>query len=266
MSAVSRAVAADGARIAWSEYGAGPPLLLIAGQAVDSTVWDAVVPDFARYFRVLTFDHRGIGRSETGTDEAYQTRSFASDAAAVLDAAGAGRAHVYGHSMGGRVAQWLAIDHAPRVGALVLGATTAGDERGVRRSARVNADLASGDSNRLARLFFSDGQNRPEAAAFFAQTASRHARRLHRQASRAHDAWDDIGRIAAPTLVIHGIDDELTPPGSARMLADRIPHAELALLAGARHGYYLDHPAATEIVTGFLRHHSLGRAARGEAR
>lgn len=126
----STARTADGARLAWRSRGGGEPLLLISGQAVDATAWDAVIPDLSRRFRVITFDHRGIGRSEPGADEAYTTRSFARDAAAVLDAAGVDRAHIYGHSMGGRVAQWLAIDHAPRVGALVLGATTGGDDRG----------------------------------------------------------------------------------------------------------------------------------------
>jgi pimeloyl-ACP methyl ester carboxylesterase len=111
--------------------------------------------------------------------------------------------------MGGRVAQWVAIDHGSRIGALVLGATTAGDERGVPRTTQASADLASGDPHRLARLFFRDEQTRPDAAAFFDLRTSRHIRRLHRQASLGHDAWDELGRITASTLVIHGTDDEL---------------------------------------------------------
>jgi pimeloyl-ACP methyl ester carboxylesterase len=112
--------------------------------------------------------------------------------------------------MGGRVAQLLAIDHTPRVGALVLGATTAGDERGFPRTAQATADLTSGDPQRLARLFFRDEE-------------------LHRHASRTHDAWDVLDKITAPTLVIHGTDDELTPPENARLIAGRIPGAELEL-------------------------------------
>lgn len=247
----------DGAGIAWRSTGEGEPLLLVSGQAVDSSSWDSVAPAFAESFRVITFDHRGTGRSEGGTDEAYSTRSFARDALAVLDDAGVDRAHVYGHSMGGRVAQWLAIDAPDRVAALVLGATTAGDEGGVPRSPEATADLASGDPDRLARLFFADGHRREDAEAFFDQKATTRAKRLHRQASRAHDTWDLLGQISEPTLVIHGADDEMTPPGNAEVVAERIPDSRLVLLPGARHGYYLEHPEATEVVVDFLG----GRAA-----
>ena len=244
----------DGAGIAWCSTGEGEPLLLISGQAVDSSAWDAVVPTFAESFRVITVDHRGTGESEPGTDEAYSTRSFARDALAVLDHAGVDRAHVYGHSMGGRVAQWLAIDSPDRVASLVLGATTAGDEGGVPRSAAATADLASGDADRLARLFFVDAGRRADAEAFFDQKASARAKRLHRRASRAHDTWDLLGRIVAPTLVIHGADDAMSPAGNAELMAERIPDSRLALLPGARHGYYLEHPAASDVVIDFLRH------------
>lgn len=150
------------------------------------------------------------------------------------------------------MAQWLAIDAPDRVAALVLGASTAGDEGGVPRSPEATADLASGDPDRLARLFFADGHRREDAEAFFDQKAMTRARHLHRQASRTHDTWDLLGQISAPTLVIHGADDEMTPPGNAELVAERIPESRLALLPGARHGYYLEHPEATEVVVDFL--------------
>lgn len=253
------ALAPDGARIAYRRRGAGEPLLLISGQAVDSSAWEDLIPALSAHHRVITFDHRGTGGSDPGDDGRYATRSFAEDAVAVLDAVGVSRAHVYGHSMGGRIAQWLAIDHPDRVASLVLGATTGGDARGVRRSAQATADLASGDPARLAPLFFRD-EPPSGAAAFFAPGASRHARRLHLAASRAHDAWDLLDRIAAPTLVIHGADDEMTPPGNAELLAERIPGARLALLDGARHGYQLEHPEATPRVLAFLHAHPLDGA------
>jgi pimeloyl-ACP methyl ester carboxylesterase len=93
------AVGADGAQLAWTAEGRGEPLLLIAGQATGADGWNPVVPELARTFRVIRFDHRGVGRSAEGDPGAYSTRLFAADAAAVLDAAGADRAHVYGHSM-----------------------------------------------------------------------------------------------------------------------------------------------------------------------
>jgi pimeloyl-ACP methyl ester carboxylesterase len=139
------AVALDGTPIAWTDAGTGSPLLLISGQGVDSSAWDGVLPAFAADHRVIVFDHRGTGASGAGDESGYTTRGFARDAVAVLDAAGVGRAHVYGHSMGGRVAQWLALDAPERVASLVLGATTAGDLGGSPRSAAASADLASGE-------------------------------------------------------------------------------------------------------------------------
>ena len=247
----------DNAGIAWRSVGAGEALLLISGQAVDSTSWDAVIPALSEHYRVITFDHRGTGHSEAGEDESYSTRSFALDALAVLDDAGVSRAHIYGHSMGGRVAQWIAIDHPERVASLTLGATTAGDKRGVARSPQATSDLASGDPDRLARLFFRDGQRRDDAAAFFHQTATVHSKRLHFAASRGHDTWDLLSGITAPTLVIHGSDDEMTPPANAERIAATIPGAELQLLRGARHGYYLDDVNATAAVLEFLRRHPI---------
>jgi pimeloyl-ACP methyl ester carboxylesterase len=255
MTGVARA--ADGAGIAWSESGRGDALLLISGQSVDHTAWDAIVPTLAQRFRVITFDHRGTGRSDPGLDGSYTTRVFAQDAIAVLDDVGADRTHVYGHSMGGRIAQWLAIDYPTRVASLVLAATTAGDARGVRRSSEAAADLASGDPDRLARQFFRDGQRHPGAGAFFDRTTSRHVKRLHFQASRDHDTWDLLSRIAAPTLVIHGTSDQIAAPSNAERIATLIPDAELHLLPDARHGLHIDTPAATEIVIDFLGRHPI---------
>ena len=120
------ALASDGAELAWAEEGAGEPLLLIAGQATGMTGWGPTAEALARHFRVIRFDHRGIGRSSKGNADRYTTKSFAADAIAVLQAARVDAAHVYGHSMGGRVAQWVAIDHPHRVRALVLAATSGG--------------------------------------------------------------------------------------------------------------------------------------------
>lgn len=252
--------AADGARLAWRAVGSGEPLLLVSGQAVDSRSWNTLVPALSKTFRVITFDHRGTGNSEPGNEDHYSTRSFARDAIVILDAAEAPRAHVYGHSMGGRVAQWMALDDPDRVASLVLGATTAGDARGVSRSAEATADLVSGDPDRHAALFFRSGVPVAGSEAFFEQRSSRHTRRLHLAASRAHDTWEKLGRITVPTLVIHGSDDRMTPPGNAERLAAGIPGAELVLRAGARHGYYLDDPGSTEVVVDFFRRHPIGHA------
>ncbi len=144
------ATADDGTAIAWEERGTGVPLLLIAGQATGARGWGRFADRLARDFRVLRFDHRGIDASAEADPAAYSTRLFAADALAVLDAAGVSAAHVLGHSMGGRVAQWLAAEEPGRVRRLVLVATTAGDRSaghapGDPAGASGDAAAASGD-------------------------------------------------------------------------------------------------------------------------
>lgn len=244
------AIAEDGARIAYEDGGAGPPLLLIAGQAQDRHLWALVRPQLSAHHRVIAYDHRGTGDSDKPDDKPYATRSFARDAVAVLDAAGVPRAHVYGFSMGGRIAQWLAIDHAARVAGLVLGATTPGNAHGVRRPPEVDPELASGDPVRLLPYLVSPAWARANTAFLRANAAAgarvpAAARRRHFEASEAHDAWDRLPDITAPTLIVHGTDDQVNVPANAERLAARIPGAQLHWVAGARHAYVWEHAEAS---------------------
>ena len=254
---------ADGVNLYYETLGAGPPLLLLAGQSCDHREWERVAQDFAAQFRVIVWDYRGTGQSDKPTTSAYSTRGFATDAAAVLDEVGVERAHVYGVSMGGRVAQWLAIDHAHRLGALVLGATTPGNTHGVGRPIRVDQALRSGDTQVLLETSFTPtwiAANRMLAhsiAALWEAPLPAAVRRLHYQASETHDTWDALPHIHCPTLVIHGSDDEVNLAANARLLAQRIPGAKLELLAGARHGYFEEmREASFGIVRDFLQCHS----------
>lgn len=252
---LKKAVAPDGAELAWAEEGQGEPLLLVAGQATGMVGWDPVVPGLARSFRVIRFDHRGIGASTEGRAENYSTRAFAADAVAVLDAAGIGRAHVYGHSMGGRVAQWMAVDFPSRVASLVLAATSAGDAGGAGRDPSVTAALVSGDPARMAPLFFSPAwarANPAAASAFFRVQASAAVKSRHFRASRLHDAWDVLASIQAPALIIHGSEDALAPVANAVMMADRIPNSQLIQVDGGRHGLHLDDSRVQTWIEDFL--------------
>jgi pimeloyl-ACP methyl ester carboxylesterase len=257
------ATAPDGTRLFFETLGEGPPLLLISGQAFDHHMWDGVREDFAPFHRVIVYDHRGIGRSHHPDQPApldWSTRGFAQDAIAILDALGLPDAHVYGFSMGGRIAQWLAIDHPTRVRSLVLGATTPGNAHGARRPASTDTVLASGDATGLMDLMVSRAwrARHPEWLAMMAERACHpmppQAQRQHYLASEGHDAWALLPTIAAPTLVIHGTADLINPCANAALLASRIPGARQHLLEGVRHGYFWEaREEASAVVLDFLK-------------
>ncbi|TWE13203.1 alpha/beta fold hydrolase [Rudaeicoccus suwonensis] len=245
----------DGAEIYWESHGSGPVLLLVAGQACSGRCWESLVPQLSDQHRVLLFDHRGVGRSTSGDLSGTTTRSFATDVVTLLDHVGAQSVSVFGHSMGGRISQWLAVDHPERVERLVLASTTGGDRRGVQRDPAISAQLAYGDMAAMARLSLTDAfrEQHPDVVdAFVNNTLTPAARRAHFEASRDHDAWDAVHRITAPTLVIHGQNDQLTPPGNAQLLAERIPQVSLIIEPGQRHCAHLESDRLQHEVIEFL--------------
>ena len=256
---------ADGTRIAFDVDGAGEPLLLLAGQANSRRWWNPVRPDLATGYRTIALDAAGTGHSEAPGGAGYSTRSFAADAVAVLDAVGVERAHVYGTSMGGKVAQWLAIDHPRRVAALVLGCTTPGGPEALVAGPDTVGPLAGPTEQArraLAELMVTprwlDLHPHGADTVLGDDTMTAAARRGHRRASARHDASAEIGRITAPTLVLHGTDDAFCPAGNAELLAAGVPGARLALFEGARHAYFLEHRReASGRVLGFLDGHPL---------
>ena len=244
------ATAEDGTPLAYWAAGSGTPVLFVAGQAVDHHSWQLAAPPLADGRRLIVFDHRGTGLS--GSAGPFTTRDLADDARAVLDAADVDRAHVVGHSMGGRVAQWLAVDRPERVHRLVLAATTAGDRHGPPRDPAADAALRSGDTAVLAGLFFPESWDLREFDRLLSVTDDPRDRARHFRASRSHDCLDQLAGITARTLVLHGAADRLTPPGHARVLAAHLPNARLALVRDARHGILLDGGPGAQIVRDFL--------------
>ncbi|GAA3654089.1 alpha/beta fold hydrolase [Microbacterium marinilacus] len=245
------AVAPDGTPIAYWTSGEGDPLLLIAGQAVDHTSWCVAAELLQPGRRLITFDHRGIGESGLGAPGRYDTRLFAEDVVAVLDHAGVERADVIGHSLGGRVAQWLAADAPTRVRRLVLASTSAGDAHGASRSPAADVALRSGQPSRIAEVFFT--RDPAWFAHLLAIGGDPNARGRHFRASRRHDSLAELHRIVAPTLILHGAADEIAPVDHARLLHDRIADAELAILPGARHGIVLEGGHGALLADRFLR-------------
>jgi pimeloyl-ACP methyl ester carboxylesterase len=223
-----------------------PPLLLLPGQANSHAWWDGLRAPFAERFRTITFDYRGTGATEAPDGE-WTTALFADDAAAVLDQVGAARAAVYGASMGGRIAQMLALRHPQRVSALALACTTPGGPHAVERSREVRRMLAQSDRAKrraaLIELFYTPAW-RGETHLLGDPGMTPAAQRRHLRVSAGHDAWDELPQIAVPTLVLHGDQDRMAPVENGRLLAWRIPDARLRITAGGRHGFF-DEFAAT---------------------
>jgi pimeloyl-ACP methyl ester carboxylesterase len=250
-------------RLHWEDSGgSGPPVLLIMGLGMNATGWWRTIPVLSD-FRVLSFDNRGVGRSER-VPGPYTVAQMADDAVSVLDAAGVEAAHVYGISLGGMIAQEVALRHPSRVRALVLGATTPGGEAHVAagddvvafvrlRAAMtaVQAVWASVPINYAARTRLEGGQLIAEDIAQrlrFPVEVEYYAAQL--AAATGHDAAVD--RIRAPTLVVHGEEDVLIPPANGERLAELIPGADLSMWPGAAHLYFTDEPEIDRYVARWL--------------
>ena len=243
--------------------GSGPPVLLIMGLGMNATGWWRTIPALAE-FRVISFDNRGVGRSAR-VPGPYTVAEMADDAVSVLDQAGVESAHVYGISLGGMIAQEVALRHPDRVRALVVGATTRGGGAWVPASdavttfVRLRAQLtaehavwASVPINYAPRTRRDRGQLIAEDIAQrlrFPVEAEYYSAQL--AAANGHDARvEDVG---ASTLVVHGEEDVLIPPVNGERLASDIPGAELSMWPGAAHLYFTDEPEVDRYVAGWLR-------------
>lgn len=269
----------NGITIYYEEQGEGEPLLLIGGLGANLREWWNVLPVYSREFHVITFDNRGSGRTDK-PEEAYSIARFADDAAALLDLLAIPSALVYGSSMGGFIAQELAIRHPDKVRALVLGCTTPGSTRSVvpdlevvhklEENSRLPKEqgIPAGWSLGYTQAFIDRNRDLLWEKATWCSEYATPPEAFSRQMEAAlqHDTLDRLGQITAPTLVITGENDIIIPAANSRLLAEGIPGAELVMLAGVGHGYALEaQEEADRAVLGFLRRHS-GRRANEQAR
>ena len=241
---MSTAVLKD-ARLAYDVEGSGEPLLLIQGLGYGRGGWGPAPALLARRFRVVTFDNRGFGDSDA-TEGPYTTAQLAIDALAVLDAAGIEQAHVVGISLGGMIAQELALAAPERVRKLVLCSTTPGGPDSVPMPQQTVALMGRQpklDPKEAMQLFVENAlsseppaglvdeivayrmANPPNPAGWYAQAS----------AGAAHDALARLSAIRAPTLVVHGTADNVVDAGNAPLIAGAIPGARLVLVEGVGH-------------------------------
>lgn len=266
-------VDAAGARFGYRATGSGAPLLLIMGFGGVMAAWDpALVAGLAHGHRVTMFDNRGMGTSADAPLNELTIASMAEDARAVLDALGLAKVSVLGWSMGGYIAQELAIRHPDRVDRLVLAATDAGGLDTLGTGPPGEAVLAGEDVSQedLVRVCFPDDPDANAAAqAWIARVAAEPAmsqtwfrapRETLAEQARAELAFarDDeqavaerLARIIVPTLVIAGAEDAIVPVQMSRALADGIADALTRVYEGAGHGFLFQRPqaVATDILT-----------------
>jgi pimeloyl-ACP methyl ester carboxylesterase len=253
----------NGCRIYWEESGAGDPLLLIMGLGYSHEMWHRTRPAMAEHYRAIVYDNRGVGKSDLPAGP-YPIAQMADDAAAVMDAAGVEWSHVYGISMGGMIAQELALNHPERVWSLILGCTTCGGANAVPAAPLVMQTLmdratmtpeegveamvpfiysASTPRSRIDEDLAIRRRTFPAAAGYLAQI----------QGILGWSSFDRLHNIRVPALVLHGGADQLVPPENGRILSRKIPGARLKLFEGASHIYPTDEPeASNQEVLSFL--------------
>lgn len=258
---------APGFRMYYEVHGSGFPLLLINGLGSDHLEWVHQIPAFAPHFRGIVFDNRGTGKSDVPPGP-YTTGQMADDAAALLGALGIARAHVLGVSLGGMIAQEVALRHPDRVEGLVLGCTGPGGQLSVRPSPEAMAAfaLAGGGSpeaelRRMIPFLYTDAciRDRPEEVEGFIRRRLDHPTPpegylAQLSAAVTHDAASRLEEIRAKTLVITGDADRLVHWENSLRLAGRIPGARLVVLPGAPHRLFAENADAfNREVLSFLR-------------
>jgi 3-oxoadipate enol-lactonase len=246
----------------YEERGQGPPLLLVPGIPAIASDWAPLAERLAADRRVIAYDNRGSGRS-TVTPGPYTTALLAEDAVGLLDYLGIERTDVFGMSLGGMIAQELAIGWPDRVDRLVLGCTHAGlahaepPSREAGRAFAMETDDWAERMRALAPFAFARGVDESFLRAFIdkksgdVQEAEGYRGQI--EAVLAHDTHDRLPEIGSPTLILTGGDDQVIPCASSRVLADRIPGSALHVIPGTGHLFFLERPDETlAILAEFL--------------
>jgi pimeloyl-ACP methyl ester carboxylesterase len=243
--------------------GSGAPLLLIMGMSGTALHWgEPFLSDLRADFDVIAYDHRGVGASSPLTGQ-VTIPQMAQDAAGLLAALGIDSAHVMGISMGGMIAQELALARPEALLTLTLGCTYCGGEGSSLASPEVVMKLTeaimSGDRERAVRAGWETNVSEsfaadPAAWGRFSEIAARRAVAVpvvmaQAQAIASHDTSARLPSLRMPTLVIHGSDDQMLPVANGRMIASLIPGSRLELLEGVGHLFFWEEPArSAELV------------------
>lgn len=252
-------------------HGQGEPVVLIIGYTAHGGQWGSIRDKLAEKFQVIIPDNRGAGRSDKPKIP-YTASMMASDIAGLLDELGLATASVFGHSMGGMIAQEFALSYPERLNNLILGGTNCGGSKAVNDPEAVKfltdyaatkqpveekvrimipwqlcGEFIENHSDEIEKIVATWCEYAAPARTFFCQG----------NIFMTFDAHDRLPDIKAPTLVIAGTADRLMPNENSKLLASRIPNAELALIQNAGHFFFIDSAEkASKTVVDFLRRHS----------
>jgi len=243
----------NGINISYRVQGKGDPLVLISGYSSDQSGWIFQTGAFKKYYRVVTFDNRGVGKTDKPSG-AYTTKMMADDTVGLMDHLGIEKAHVLGISTGGLIAQALAINHPERINKLILASTSpwgiesSGAPSGVLKGAVHTEDelrstpiFKRGDeayslafNRRLFRFIF------PPLARIKARLNGSTGTTGQWEAFHGHNSLDDLPKVKVPTLVLVGAEDRLIEPSASEAMAKRMPNAKLLKVEGASHAFNVE--------------------------
>jgi pimeloyl-ACP methyl ester carboxylesterase len=246
----------NGINMYYQVHGQGEPLVMIQGFAGGHQAWFFQLRTFKKYYRVVVFDSRGIGRSN-GADHPYTIKTLADDVVGLMDYLGIPKAHILGLSLGGLVAQEIAISHPERVMKLILGSTFAGREindvhpdmakaLGIQQGS-TDVDIRSIDMTKLMTAMVSLAFNKRLYRMILVPLSKRAMKSINVEghlgqmsAVGNYTTLDRLHLIEAPTLVITGAKDRLVSPHYSETLASRIPKAKLVMVEGGSHAFFME--------------------------
>ena len=253
-------------KIAYETRGSGAPLVLVHGLAYDRFGWGRLPELLADHFRVVLIDNRGVGESDVPPGP-YTVAEMAADVVGVLDELGLDRTNLFGVSLGGYIAQELTLSDPERVEKLILCSTAPGGPNAVpmpRRTQEVFATYPTMEREAGLRMFVENSlgergvRDLPDLVEEIFQSRLGHAPTVEAWAAQAtagarFDAYDRIGSIETPTLVIHGGADVVVDPRNAELLGGLLPNARVEIVPDRGHLLiWEDSQRVAELVTEFL--------------
>ncbi|MBS3748431.1 MAG: alpha/beta hydrolase [Candidatus Thermoplasmatota archaeon] len=268
-------------KLSYHTIGFGVPIVFIAGLGMDHVCWLYQIPDFQQHYQLILPDNRGMGQS-TGSDDQYTTALMADDIAGLLNQLSIDNAHIIGSSMGGMIAQELALRHPEMVNKLLLCSTFAKHPEMITYLKKGLNQLGNRKKNDLSEFHADSFTFGPVYDFFLKQVFDETYFKMHESmitntlqrfiqqdlfvetflkqlhAIFHHDTLDRLSQITADTLVLTGNNDRLVPTNCSKILAEKIPKATLSVIDGATHVFHIEQPELfNHIIHSFLQNESI---------